>query len=230
MAVEARTTGVIASKARGHDEVIVTFNDRKLTDAHIVDLAFINDGHKDISSKDFDAEKPLKIELGATLIGRLRSSGGDQPEIFQLDTESNQVLVMPTKVAVRGRHHVRLLVEGEPSIALGSNPLLDTDASLGTPDRKRGPRKVLVLATIGFLTSALNIALNTTLISMSNNNRIQTEDIGLGFTWVTSPTWASALAIVNLLSFAIAPLVMVATIVAVYRLVRRNKRTDAAFE
>ena len=125
--ISALKASLITATARRENNLKVSFNEHHVGDPNIVTIKITNIGPKDIASKDFDAEKPVKIGLGALVVSRLQMHDNEIANFSEISEDSRHLLINPGKIAAGKTYSLRLLVDGDPRFELVDNPLIDTD-------------------------------------------------------------------------------------------------------
>ncbi|MBY0440844.1 MAG: hypothetical protein K2Q25_01715 [Mycobacteriaceae bacterium] len=139
--IHTRVENLFVASVGPKDPLEVRFNGRLVQNPYIVDFAATNIGHKAIASKDFDAEKPLEVGIGAEVIAQMRLPKASSSHLLQVGDDNTSVLVRPEKLAAGAHRHIRLLVAGKPDIIIPEDhPLIDTDVVTSDPKFKREKR------------------------------------------------------------------------------------------
>ena len=189
--IDTRVESLIVARLGRQEQLEVRFNDRLVSSPYIIDFTAANIGHKDITSKDFDSDQPLKVNLGAEVVALLRIQENDQGRTLLADTLAGTLLVMPAKLQVGVRHQVRLLVDGQPEIDIDDNhPLIDTDVVIGADLRSREAR--VAKRTTNVVLGVCLVALLTmsTLIVLQKKLAIKTGTVWFVPDAIVSPHWA----------------------------------------
>ncbi|MGY3553400.1 hypothetical protein [Williamsia sp. R60] len=204
--IESSLKSMIVAGVGHHGQLTVAYDGTKVRDPYFVEVAVVNSGHKDITSKDFDADKPLRISVRAKVVAPLQSSElvDAQPAAMRLDVEAGEVVVGPSKLAVGEVHQLRLLVDGYPKIAIVDNPLIDTKIEFGERIKDQKVNRILTAAFLGFtLLVVLQIS-----SSLFNNFEDEMNVVSVDFAGssrVASPwgaafwAWANTLLVLGIL-------------------------------
>jgi hypothetical protein len=208
--IETSTKSMIVSGARRHGQLTVAYDGTKVRDPYLVEFAIVNSGHKDITSKDFDAEKPLRLAVGAKAVAPLESSetSNDQPTaLLRLDAEAGEVILGPAKLAVGEVHRLRLLVDGTPYISIIEDPLIDTKIELGESIADRKKSRVVIAA----LLSVFIILILQGSVALYNGlrDRMNVVEVDfIGSSRVSSPWGAALWAWINTIAIVVCLLLL----------------------
>ncbi|MEV4207552.1 hypothetical protein [Nocardia salmonicida] len=113
------------------DQIHVKYGDLDISDPHLVNITVWNVGAKDILAKDFDGDKPLKIEIGATVVALLQPDGPTLNSLVVADAVS----IQPSLLVAGRRYVIPALVDGEPNTSVETSRIADTDI-LDKPQRQ----------------------------------------------------------------------------------------------
>ncbi|TFI43573.1 hypothetical protein E4P29_11250 [Rhodococcus sp. 1R11] len=192
--IESTTRSMILAGVRGHGQLTVAYDETRVRDPYIVELAVVNSGHKDITSNDFDANKPLRISVEAKAVALLQWSVIEKEQSvmpLRLDAEASHVVLGPSKLAVGEIHRLRLLVDGTPHISVVENPLIDTKIEFGKPKKRRKQFRQAIAAFFGFGLLVILQVSNFLFNSLRDKMNVVTVDFA-GSSRVASP-WGAAL-------------------------------------
>ncbi|MGW4336615.1 hypothetical protein ACWEK5_27965 [Rhodococcus koreensis] len=92
----------------------MSYADREVENPHLLVLTLENLGPKDIVSADFDQQRPIRISVGAAVIG----GGNDGPETdnnLSFVASEREVTISPTLLSLRHPHTISLITDGSPS-------------------------------------------------------------------------------------------------------------------
>lgn len=189
--LNASWSSITVTLMRDNDALKVLFDDVEVGDPFIYALAVTNIGHKDISSKDFDADKPWRVNVGAKVVARLEISDEQPDKAFEIDPDDDRFIQLkPVKIAVGETLRIRVLVDGEPDSDYGDNPLIDTDMVRGFLERARVLkarerfRKITIsLSAVGLLSCLLILALPDKSVQKQSPSSIMTF-VGPGAPWL----------------------------------------------
>ncbi|MEU7769499.1 hypothetical protein AB0B25_31065 [Nocardia sp. NPDC049190] len=124
LVVSVRVSKLIADRVTAIPEKIsVAYDSVIVGDPRVVTIELSNTGSKDISSKDFDGEKPLAIEVNCEVMAVLQNESGG----IVSTNENRRVLVPPTVMARGKAYTIQVLVDGEPKVSVEPDRLVDTD-------------------------------------------------------------------------------------------------------
>jgi hypothetical protein len=119
---------IAAGVEPGHDDKLaITYDGKTLTDPYTIDILLANVGQKDITSKDFDADKPLVINMGAEIRAPMRAPAAERGVPLDPDVIGGTIVIKPRLFSIREAHVARILVNGTPTISLSEKVLIDTD-------------------------------------------------------------------------------------------------------
>ncbi len=128
LAIEVDSSKLVAEKMYALPEKIsVQYDQITVVDPYIVTIQLVNSGKRDVSSKDFDGDKPLAVDLKTKIVALLHTDS----ESLDVELDPSRVLVAPT-LLVRGSSYViNVLVDGMPEVSFEKNRLIETDVLSG---------------------------------------------------------------------------------------------------
>jgi len=129
LAWQVRAIVPLLSDAASHqvrDTVQIRVDGQVLQSAQVVELYLINRGRRDIPTEAFDQKRPLRIDVGASIVkvlNRVDSPGVRPPQI----TSEDSALTLGPDLFKRGQAvSVSLLVDGsEPTVTIPESPFID---------------------------------------------------------------------------------------------------------
>lgn len=140
LGLQIGSSSLIAINLDAREELEVRFKDRQIVDPYIVILNITNLGSKDITSKDFDADKPLVFHFDASIVARMQASIDNEANM-SFGPDGHSVLLLPAKIAAGTECGARFLVDGIPNFSLEASPLIDTDIVVGQSRRTQEEAK-----------------------------------------------------------------------------------------
>ncbi|MCA0158332.1 hypothetical protein LB823_19210 [Tsukamurella sp. M9C] len=191
--VDVQARGLVLASAKDHGELSVGFNGKAVVNPYVIDFSVRNVGHKDISTKDFDADGSLSFDVGAEIVASLLASGGVDGDRVAAGEGEKQIRVTPGKIATGQAFRARVLVDGEPSIAMAQNPLIDTDLVLAEVQRakqRKNEKRLLICAGSVSLAIAATVIV---LMAFKEEFHIEVSGDGWNKGSITSPVWAVVL-------------------------------------
>lgn len=123
-------TSLLSDASTAISGIEVIRNHQPLTEPHIVEISIENTGRHDIESAKFDLERPLRIEIGATLVDVLKVSTNPISRTiptYAIDGPSS-ITVGPDLIKRRSRIEIQILADGIPELHC-SEHLIDTKLS-----------------------------------------------------------------------------------------------------
>ncbi|MGV0628568.1 hypothetical protein [Mycobacteroides chelonae] len=205
--LDANVTSLLASAATPREELEIRFKEQVVRDPHILDFHIRNAGPKDISTKDFDAEKPLQIKCDFTIVSRLEVLGAEDAPMVVVGEDSRSLLLMPYKIGAGCRYQMRALVDGKARLKIQDDPLIDTNVVFGIPQRIKEYRRLAALMIATALLAFVDVAAFACVHIF--RDQVQTRTISFLGDMPTAPWWAvfvvySSPIMVIMLSFGLA--------------------------
>ncbi len=175
---------LVAHAALSHG-LVVSFNNDELREPYLLEFAVKNTGDKDVASKDFDADKPVKIDLGSAVkVVTLIDESLDETRPLQAKAGGRIIEILPSKIAASDEMTIQILLDGRPELSLAENPILDSKIVFGEQLRWSDLRKFLRQSVVGIVVSGLGLA---AMIGLYFNH----EALSITPTdwWMTGPLW-----------------------------------------
>jgi hypothetical protein len=158
--LDMRYLPLIASPLEAEAGFEVTVYQRVVQDPHVCEFKIENIGRKDVSSKDFDAEEPLQLKTGATVVTAMAIPESDAFSSLSYAAGGDTVEIEPTIFPVGKQFRARVLVDGKPEMKLHRSTLVDTDIVAGTTLRSRIARRAIfyawLISAVGAATAAIS--------------------------------------------------------------------------
>ncbi|OLT84040.1 hypothetical protein PXJ67_11880 [Mycobacteroides chelonae] len=216
--LDVNLTPLLASKVESRDELEVRFNGLVIRDPIVVDFHIANTGQKDIASKDFDADKPLRVAFNSTIVSQLEVSDAENAPMLTIGSDSRSLLIVPHKIAAGHRYQTRVLVDGQVRLKVADDPLIDTNVVIGDYQRLKELKRLV--AVMGVSMSLVFLDLAGFLWMLVNRDRIEVRNIWLLGRVPSSPTWAAWVMYSS-------PVVVAILVVAILYVVTRLRRIRA---
>jgi hypothetical protein len=178
-----------ASSSVRPSDLKVTWRDHDLRDPRVLWLRVENRSRADISSGDFDQQKPLTLDVGRNIVAPLATGISPRYPEPVWSVDGSKLRIGPCKFAKGQRITIAVLIDGpESRVVQCDNPLINVDAHEETPERPISPRLVLTAVAV-FLFGLGLMALGT--VSHASGGQIKTHltwpfPFGVGMTCVAA--------------------------------------------
>lgn len=129
----------------------VSFDEKKVSDPHLVEVSIRATGRMDIRRADFDGGLPLEFDLGSEVV---RTDDDTNGEVFRL--RGNFLEFMPNLIPRKhGEFSTSFLCSGRPNVKLTlPHPLADTTVKNGSSYQAPDMSRVWIFTTgvsVGFI-------------------------------------------------------------------------------
>jgi hypothetical protein len=136
----------------------VSWRDHDLRDPRVLWLRVENSSRADISSADFDQQKPFTLDVGRNIVASLANAFSPRYPEPVWWVEGSKLRIGPCKIAKGQRITIAILIDGpESKMIRCDNPLINVDAHEETPERSVSPALVLAAIATLFLGTGLMV-------------------------------------------------------------------------
>ncbi|MFD6353674.1 hypothetical protein [Nocardia tengchongensis] len=168
--VDVKSAKLVAEKIETiPNKISVQYDGMDVDNPYIVDIQLSNSGNSDVSSKDFDGDKPFEIELKSKIVAKLKIEAAT----VESDVDATRVLIPPTLLVKGESYHISLLVDGKPDPSHEQRRLIETDVLNGEELDKRLQKRyslAMKAAVFGLLVSIAIGIMFAALMAMDTRN------------------------------------------------------------
>jgi hypothetical protein len=138
---------IISSKA-AHGSLEVAYDGKTIKDPYLINIEILNTGPKDVRSKDFDQDAPLRVEIGVPIITLIVDKAA-KPNPINVSIDEEAIEIGPALLRKDERHTINAIVDGKPAPEVNAN-LADADVRIsGSADSPGGWLRSIAESTTG---------------------------------------------------------------------------------